>query len=280
MKSDFDIYTGMANGVWEGGFGDGEPILHAALDNPLPPILGSTFCRRFMLARADINSPYPGGNVLASLSNQIDNGVYLSIDDSRTLDMRFHARSENAVTAGMNVGAACRYRADTLHSASTPEGFDGYGMSFGPVLNYGAEEHHGNGNLPGVLYLRLWARQNMALIGNNQAGLREVLLDTNPLTSAVWQPFTWYRFRFKLVPQAGVGVTLTAFVLNDLTANDDMEGNWTEVGRMDVGIEDTWYVPLGSGQRVGWYTAANAGAYPPPGPSMLFDNFEARVVTD
>jgi len=276
MHDDYDIFTGLANQVWEGPQGAGEPIIHSTLTDPLPN--SGTFCRRFVLPQLQNSSYHGSGNILAALKTSIDGGVYDAPGDDVALDLRFHARSQDQNPRGGNVGVFCRSFLDGNHSAGTyAEGFDGYGMSFGPIMTFAEENHNGNGNNPAVQYLRLWARFNTSQIGNNAARIRQVLIPVHPVGSVAWLPFTWYRFRFIFNPITDLAHILIAQVLNNLTDDESDDANWTEAGRLAISHAfDPWYVPAAAGQRVGWYTAQNAKEYYAFPPNMLFDNFEPR----
>lgn len=282
MKAQFDIFTGFSNSTWEGGSGDGEPIVHSSLSSPLSSNIGGTFCRRFVINKVNPQDNYYGfGSIVASIKTTEASGAYNAPGDDKAVDLRFTANSYNDNPRGGNVGVLCRYFHDASRAlANTVEAFDGYGLSYGPVLNLGNEEHNGNGNNPAVQYLRLWARQ-MNQPGNSTPHYTEVRLPTNPVTQAAWVSRTWYRFRFIFTPVTDLLHLLVAQVLNSISADETVDNNWTEVGRLSIATAfDPWRVPFEAGQRVGFYSSQIAKEYNSGGaavPSMLFDNFSARI---
>ena len=259
-RSDFDRYDGKNTSALEGPSSDGSAVLHAPLSNPLTG--HGNFCRKLRQV-----SNGSAGTTIFSIGSGVSSGAFIDVDNSKAISLRYWARSrsEDDVQCGNAMGVANRYY-HTTSNANPIENWVGTGMRFGSVLIHGTGRNANN-----LLRVALWSKANEN--SNDNTGNTETVFVTNPLTASPWLHDTWYRLRYDFIPTGTLAYEQRAYIFT--SGDEEVDANWTLIGNKITSSLNADYVPIGSGQRVGFYYANTC--YRDYVGEHYIDAFDARI---
>lgn len=233
-----------------GTSGSGLPVLHSTLTNPLSN--AGTQCRYNRLNGGGAKE----GAAHFCITAASNGGAFVNIPSTKGVEVVFSARgtANGVFTNGTSVGVFVKNinlgdgtAFGLFGSGAGGEGFYGYGLRLGNLVNYSVTQ--------GTIHVGLWARNNnsgaQVNVTSLPGGLGTVAYDT------------WYTLKLTVTPSGTLQDEIKAYVMTGTDPTNPAD--FTEIASITISNITSYYVPWTTAtQRTGFYfsrgSPTNAGS--------------------